>query len=198
MHLDSYVVFVEYLALKSHFTQKQYDYFKYHGKINTSRDIFLSRRDKAFFMRLAKLYPQNDMSDFLVANFIRGKRWIGDFLEEDADANFKEYRKRKESFSYYFKCEVETLLSQVENVKDAFRSEQNLYPPVINQYLGGTLSLEVLVVLNEFIDFRTKYDSVYNDPLWKGISMLMLKSLPFVKYDKARIKAILSDMVTNR
>lgn len=194
--MDAYEVFVLHQSLKYHFTKKKsYDYFKYHGKIKTSPDIFMKRHDRVFFMRIAKQHSSEDMFDFLVANFIKGKRWIGDFVEEDADTNFIEYRKRKEAFSYHFKNEVETALSAVESSKDMFQCQPNRYPTVINQYLSGTLSLEVLVVLNVFVCFRTKYDAILDDPLWKGISLMMIKTLPFVEYDRTRIEYILSGIL---
>jgi T4 gene Gp59 loader of gp41 DNA helicase len=195
--MDAYEVFVLHQSLKYHFTKKKsYDYFKYQGKIKTSPDIFMKRHDRAFFMRIAKHHSSEDMFDFFLANFIKGKIWIGYFLEDDADTNFIEYLKRKESFSYHFKTEVETALSTVESPKDLFQCEPNRYPVVINQYLGGTLSLEVLVVLNVFVCFRSKYDATLDDPLWKGISLMMTKTLPFVEYDRTRIESILSGIMT--
>lgn len=193
--MDAYEVFVHYLSLKNHFTVKSFDYFRYNGKTKISHGTFLTRRDKPMFERLSKRYRSEDMVDFLVANFIKGKRWIGDFLEEDADTNFIEYRKRKESFSYHFKTEVETALSTIKTTKDLFQCQPNRYPAVINQYLSGTLSLEVLVVLNVFVCFRTKYDATLDDPLWKGISLMMIKTLPFVDYDRTRIESILSGIL---
>jgi hypothetical protein len=50
---NGFTAYSEYLAIKRHFTTK-YDYFKYNGKVNVSKESFESRRDAYQFQRLSK------------------------------------------------------------------------------------------------------------------------------------------------
>lgn len=42
-------VYVNYLALKSHFSSPKYDYFKYNKKVRASLTSFNKRKDRYFF-----------------------------------------------------------------------------------------------------------------------------------------------------
>jgi len=49
LKVTPYQVYTEYLALKSHFTNKNYDYFKYNKKVRATLTSFNRRKDKYFF-----------------------------------------------------------------------------------------------------------------------------------------------------
>jgi hypothetical protein len=49
LKMSAFEVYKDYLALKNHFSNKNYDYFKYKGKVRTSIDSFNKRKDKIFF-----------------------------------------------------------------------------------------------------------------------------------------------------
>src|ERR1043165_446489 len=93
-----------YVSIKAHFTDKKYDYHKFRGKVKTSVDSFERRRDKFFFEKLGKKYPKAQLVNFFVANFIRNPYlWIGDFvMDEIAEENYIQWRKRTESLTYQF------------------------------------------------------------------------------------------------
>ncbi len=42
---DAFKTYVDYLALKRHFTTKTYDYHKYNGKVKVSFEAFQTRKD---------------------------------------------------------------------------------------------------------------------------------------------------------
>ena len=46
-----FAAFALYNALKLHFTSDSYDYFKYHGKTNVSKQTFTTRKDKYQFYK---------------------------------------------------------------------------------------------------------------------------------------------------
>ena len=47
-------VYLMYCAMKAHFSKNNYDFHKYGGKTKVSRDSFWKRKDKYFFVKLAK------------------------------------------------------------------------------------------------------------------------------------------------
>jgi hypothetical protein len=190
MKLTPYQTYCLYLAIKSHFTQKKYDYFKYSGAVRATVESFEKRRDKYHFGRLAKIYDQNEMIDFLVANFIKNKKWIGELLEDDADDNYMSYLKRKQSFSYCFDNEVTKLFNSVSDPRELFICSSNTYPKILTEYLSGTISLETFVVLNQFICFFDRFDETLNkdDVIWSVIRLKATKLTSFLNYDKIKIK----------
>lgn len=193
MKLTPYQTFCLYLAIKSHFTQKKYDYFKYSGTVRATPESFEKRRDKYYFSRLSKKYNENEMLDFLVANFIHDNKWIGDLLEDTGHDNYIKYLKRKQAFTYYFTNELTALLSTVDDPRDLFICSSSTYPRIINEYLAGTISLETLSVLNRFICFFDQFDKKIDqdDIVWSSVRLKSIKLHSFLEYNKKRIKDVL-------
>jgi hypothetical protein len=197
MKLDAYETYALFMALRSHFTRESYDYFKYGGKTKVSVQSFEKNRNKYQFQKLSKKYSADEMEDFFIANFIKGKSWIVDLLDDDATDIYLAYVKRKQSFTYCFKGEVSTIFSSVDDPRHLFQSSNGEYPEIINAYLRSDLSLEVLTVLNTFINFSDKFDERLgkDDIIWSKISFLIRKIKPFLQYDKSKIKNILKECI---
>ena len=197
MKISAFKTYCLYLSIKTHFTQKKYNYFTYQGSVKATEESFNLRKDKYFFVRLSKKYEETEMIHFLVANFVKGKKWIGEFLEEDAEVNYIEYMKHKQSFSYFFENEVSYLFSIVDEPKELFKYSSGTYPVIINEYLSGKLSLETLAILNRYICFLESMDNKYgkDDIIWSKIKLLAQKILPFLEYDKHKIVGVLKKHV---
>jgi hypothetical protein len=183
--IDAYKV---YLGIKNHFNT-EYDYFKYNKKVNVSYDSFLKRRDKIFF---AKLGNRKDkyLEEFLVANLMYNtKIWVGELLSEECEQRYKEWNKRQQSLSYAFKEEIEFMEGWGKNeFNDFFKIENGEHPKVIKKYLRKEISLETLVILDSILTFMKKYDTVISDPIYKEVSNLCKKYLPFLKFDKIAMR----------
>ena len=188
-------VYNQFLALKNHFTKDSYDYFKYHGKTNASVDSFMKRPDRFKFQRLSKLYKDQEMEDFLIANFIKGKTWVNQMFDDDAGDNYMAYRKRKESLSYTFGNELDKMFL-LQNPNLAFKATSDYALP-IRMYLQGDLSLESFAILSRYLNLREIYDAKYgeDDIVWGKISMLLKKFTPFLAYDDKKIKTILKEKI---
>ena len=193
MKLTPYQTYCLYLAIKSHFTQKKYDFFKYQGAVKATVESFEKRRDRFQFNRLSKKYDDKEMLDFLVSNFVKGKKWVGELLEDSAHDTYIEYLKRKQAFTYFFSEEVNRLFSSVSDTRELFICHSNKYPKIIEEYLSGSISLETLAVLNKFICFFDMFDKRLDkdDIIWSSVRLNTIKLLPFLEYDKKRIKDVL-------
>ena len=79
--MEPFQVFCEYLALKSHFSNPKYDYFKYNKKVRASLESYHKRRDRYFFEKTSRKYKDKEIVDFFVSNFIASDTsnniWIG-------------------------------------------------------------------------------------------------------------------------
>lgn len=194
MKLSGYETFCLYLALKNHFTQKSYDFFKYHGKTSASKDSFSRRRDKYLFEKLSRKYEAEEMRDFIVANLLAGKTWVGDMLEDDAAENYKNRIKVLQSLSYMFANEVDRALSGVAHPKELFTAPNGELPPIVEMVMREEISLETFVILNAFIGFIPKMDERLGDHyLWEKVRDKAVKYAPFVTFDRKKMTEILKE-----
>jgi hypothetical protein len=154
-------------------------------------------KDRFLYQRICREYDESVILDFFVANFIKGKVWIRDFLEEEAKDDYMSYMKRKQAITYNFDNELSKALSKVENVQSLFRNNGGQYPEIINLYLNNEISIETMAILNSFIGFSDKFDQKLgkDDILWSKIRLLCLKVQNFLEYDRSKIKNILKDKI---
>lgn len=189
--MTSYECYKLYLAIKQHFTKDNYDYFKYNGKVRSNPASFEKRKDKIFFQKLAK---HEDVEGFLVANLvINPKSWIKELAySEEAEQNYRDWLKKKQSLTYIFKREL-------SNLSDDFNSNftitgDNPHPNLLMLYLGGHVSLETLCLLldltgaKKYWDSKLEYDIIYDE-----VKRKIEKYTPFIKVDKEKIKKITID-----
>jgi hypothetical protein len=193
MRLSAFDTYCLFLALKNHFTRDSYDFFRYRGKVTASHDSFMSRKDRFQFQKLSRLHSEDSMRDFIVSNIIAGKTWVGDFLDDDAEDNYKKHLKVNQSLSYIFANELDALFSE-SRPNICFRAYKDRYPTAFMHHLSGDVSIETMVILNDFVRYISKWDSVYSDDsLWPKHSLLIKKYTPFLEYDKDKMKSILKD-----
>ena len=199
MRLSAYETYCLYLAIKSHFTTQSYDYHKYQGKIKVSKESFDIRKDRFLFQKLSRKYSNDKMNDFLISNCIKGKKWVGEFLDDDAEDIYRQYVKRRQSFTYVFANEIQKLFDSVSSPEKIFISStnQSYYPPVIESYLSNCIGEDTLCVINNFFNFVPKLDRDLgkDDILWKSIRIITIKLLPFIEYDKLSFKNIVKGAI---
>ena len=168
-----------YLALKLHFEGK-YDYFKYGGKTSASAESFEKRKDKYKFVKLSSKLSDPQILDYYLANFIRGKKWIGDFDK----TNWLEHKKVNQSLEYVYQNDIEKLLTIAENFDILFKVGEGNHPKLVKAYLGKKVSLETLVILEKILKFRESFDAKISETyIWPKVSLLIKKYEPFLKID---------------
>lgn len=186
--MNAFDVFKDYVALKNHFTTKSYDYFKYNGKIKANVNTFNQRKDRIFFMKLAK---HQDPKNFLVANFVESDNaWIGDLAyNENAQKNYINWSKRQQSLSYIFTNDVEHLDDKFDS---NFLVEDHQHPPAMKLYLRKQITIETLIILIDLVRcFSHWQKNMGEDIVWKELSHKLIKYKPFVQYDRVKMKNIL-------
>lgn len=189
--MTPYEAFKEYIALKSHFTTKSYDYNKFSGKIKSATvSAYEQRKDKVFFMKLAK---HKDVKGFLISNFIEDdKFWVGNLAyNEYAQSVYLNWLKRIQSLSYLFSSELSKLHEQFD---DNFIINDNEHPYVIKLFLRKEISLETLVILVDLVRCLSYWNKgMAYDPVWQDISMKVKKYKSFLSYDKEKYKNVIVD-----
>ena len=168
-----------YLALKLHFGGK-YDYFKYGGKTSATLSAFEKRKDKFKFVKLSQKLSDPQILDYYLANFIRGKEWIGDFDQK----NWLEHKKVNQSIEYVYKNDIEKLLTLVEEFDILFKVGEGNHPKLVKAYLGKKISLETLVILEKILKYRQQFDAKISETyVWPKVSLLIKKYEPFLQID---------------
>ena len=168
-----------YLALKLHFGGK-YDYFKYGGKTSATLSAFEKRKDKYKFVKLSQKLSDPQILDYYLANFIRGRKWIGDFDQK----NWLEHKKVNQSLEYVYRNDVEKLLTLVENFDILFKVDAGNHPKLVKAYLGKKISLETLVILEKILQYRKQFDAKISETyVWPKTSLLIKKYEPFLQID---------------
>ena len=194
--MTPYQVYCEYLAQKSHFSNVNYDYFKYNKKVRATITSFNRRSDKYWFEKTSRKYNDKEVVDFLVSNFSSADNpqnlWIGEIISS-GERTYSEWTKRQQSLTYLFKEQSKKLFSEneLESVFDCSKG----HPIVLKKFLGGNISLETLVIYHKIFLFGNKFDKKLNDPIWETVSLKIQKYSPFLNIDMFKYKKILRDIV---
>jgi len=183
-------------ALKLHFTSESYDYFKYNGKTNVSKQTFTTNKSKYQFYKLSRKYDLDELKNFYVANFIQGKGdWVGDLLQ-DGDENYTKWQKTQQSLTYTFENDIIVLLDKVENPNDLLVVRNNQFPKLMQYATQGDISLETLIILDDLMNFFPMWEKeIYDDIVWPNFKTKCVKYKPFLHYDKDKFKQILKEKI---
>ena len=122
-------VYKTYLAFKNHFTKKNYDYFKYCGKTNASKDAFNKRKDRYFFERMSRKKNDEEIRHYFLANFVEcgdpDALWIGDIIRNGNEYH-SSWLKRFQGLTYLF--ENESMFINKNNFEDLFSIKGHSHP----------------------------------------------------------------------
>jgi len=191
-----YQVYTEYLALKSHFNNPKYDYFKYNKKVRATLTSFNRRKDKYFFERTSRKLSDKEVVDFLVSNFVSADNpqnlWIGSIINS-GERTYQEWMRRQQSLTYLFKEQSSELLSETK-LEDVFNCSKG-HPIILKKFLSGQLSLETLVIYDKIFGFSKTFDKKLLDPVWETVSLKIKKYSPFLNTDIFQFKRILREII---
>ena len=191
---DAFEAYKLFVALRSHFTTKHYDFSKYEGRIKATKASFLKRSDVYWFHKLAQ-HPAKQ--SFLVANFAYGETdWIGNMVQNTAaESNYRQYCKVRDSLTYCFKQDLEKL----DPVFDSnFVVEEGQHPKLLRLLLRKEINLETFVILEDLCSFSRKWNRRITDTvIWPVVHHKATKFKPFVDYNKDKMKKIVVDLFKN-
>ena len=196
MKVTPFETYQTYLSMKSHFTNKRYDFFKYGGKSRATMTSFNKRKDKYCFEKTSRKYSDQEITDFLLANFVTTNTpqnlWIGEIINS-GERTYADWMRRQQSLTYLFKEQSKKLLSEKE-LEEVFNCSRG-HPPILKKYLGGEISLETLVIFEKIFSFGKKFNRKLKDPVWETVSMKMKKYVPFLNINVFQYKKILREIV---
>ena len=182
----SFNLYVNYLALKKHFSTQGYDYHKYNGKIRASFDKFVTRPDVYFFHKLSKM---DNPKDILLANLVANKNaWIRDIVEEDGERTYIEWQKRIDALSYTFKNDLNNL---DDNYQANFAVHNGQHPHIMTVYLRKQITLETFTIITHLANIFPYWEKEIVDKIIsRDIITLSQKYKPFLNFDQKKFKEI--------
>jgi T4 gene Gp59 loader of gp41 DNA helicase/T4 gene Gp59 loader of gp41 DNA helicase C-term len=197
---EGFAAYAIYNAIHLHFTSKSYDYFKYSGKTNVSKDSFLKRKDKYKFYKLSRKYSLEQLKDFFVANFIENDvNWVGELDGELGETTYKKWIKRRDSLTYTFQNDLDCIFEKVSKPDDIIRITSSHYPKLLTITMSGDICLETTCILNDLLKFMSMWDKKIDDDIvWPNWKMKLERYSPFINYDKNKFKHILKEYLDGR
>jgi hypothetical protein len=189
--------FAIFNAIKLHFNSDSYDFFKYNGKSNVTKENFSNRKDKYSFYKISRKYKNSDVINFYVANFLaKDVSWIGDIIGVEGEENYKQWQKRNQSLTYLFEQDIIRLFQSEETPENILKVNNSQYPKLLGETMQGNISIETLAIMNDLMNFFPMWNKKISDtviwPIWKR---KVEKYTPFIVYDKNKMKNILKENI---
>lgn len=181
-------------GLKLHFSS-DFDFFRYNGKVNLTKNNFESNKAKYQFYKLSRKYRLEDLKNFYVANLLeKDVNWIGDINNLEGEETYKKWQKRTQSLTYRFEQDIIGLLNDTQSPNEMLMVEDGQYPLLLKEVMHSTIAVETLVILNDIMNFFPMWDKKIADTIvWPSMRKKFVKYTPFIDYDKPKFTVILKE-----
>ena len=184
-------VYLMYCAMKAHFGKGDYDFVTYKGKTRIKRDTFYKRKDRSFFVKLARKYTtEQEVQNYFVANFIKDKKgYIANFNDE----NYESWKLKRQGFFDLFEVEMKPLVDAFE---DLFTVTNGQHPKLMKEFLGGRVSLETVIILDKLVSYSQSWNKqLEDDIIWIDLRNLMNNYERFLTIDQEQYKIRLLKLI---
>jgi len=200
--MNGYKAYRYFLALKLHFTTDKFNVFENKGNVRGSVETFQARNDRFLFDKLAKKFSlDKDLIQFIVAQYVyNNPNFIYEL--EQADDNYTQWIRVKESITRTFQDDLNELLLQHEkngySKDEIFNCTINDFPVIIKLYLGKRINPQTISILSEIDDSIKEW---LNNPnlslVLENEIRILLKMKGFFKYDRDKITKIFNEFCAN-
>ncbi len=188
---EGYDAYCLYLAINNHFYSDSYDYFKYNGKVSAKLESFMKRKDKYHFAKLSRKY-NDELRDFLVANFSKKKYYVRDLLEMECEKNYIEFKKRKQKLTYLITEEMKYLFDKYKHIDFCIGIKDGQHSNILREYLGGRIAAETLVAVDKIFGIFTDYDTMVSENfIWPKTRKRLDSLAPFLELEHKKLQTIL-------
>ena len=192
-------VYRTFLAMKQHFTNEKYDFFKYEGKVNAKESTYQARNDFYFFESLAKKLTPLEVKEYLLSNFVyaadTNKVWIGDIKRNGKD-KWIAWQKQNQNQRYIFQKDLGTIethmMTRGYDFNQVFKCD-GTHPNLLKMFIREQISLETLIILDMVLKFMLHWDQQLEDPLWTKLSLKVKKYKPFMSIPVSDYKQLLRE-----
>ena len=188
---EGYDAYCLYLAINNHFYSDSYDYFKYNGKVSAKLESFMKRKDKYHFAKLSRKY-NDELKDFLVANFSKKKYYVRDLLEMECEKNYIEFKKRKQKLTYLITEEMRYLFDKYKHIDFCIGIKDGQHSNILREYLGGRITAETLITADKIFGIFSDYDTMVNENfIWPKTRKRLDSLSPFLELEHRKLQTVL-------
>ena len=202
MSITGREVYILHHAITLHFTSKQYDFFKYQGKLSGNGINYNTTPGKTVYQTIAKKWSKDDIIDrfFSVLFFAKNKpTFIKDFLSQDADIIVNTWKKRNQSISYTFGNDLDTINDSGIS-RHTFNVISGDHPKIFKLMTTGKIGKDSVVILNKYLGFIDKWITLSGvDPYFTSTALKLYKAKPFIEpfvTDDIKMKNIIKSRLT--
>lgn len=185
----AFKTYIEYLALKRHFTLESFDYHKYNGKVNATFNKFQTRNDVFYFYKLSSI---SDKTNLILANILKNPNlWVRELLEESAQTVYLDWKKRIDALSYRFTSDLSLLK---EDYQSNFVVSSGNHPHLINLFLQKKIMLETFTILVNVSNTKDYWKETITDKTIAPKTILLSsKYFPFLELDTKKYSQIVKN-----
>jgi hypothetical protein len=193
--MDGFKAYRYYLAIKLHFTKDKFNVFENRGNVKGTRESFVARNDRYIFEKLAnKFSTDKDIIQFFVSNFAYGSG-TAIYDGKEADDNYTEWLRRKQSITKIFVDDLATLMTEMEvgrlSPDSLFISIDGEYPLLLKLFVGGKISIETIRIIDDLHPIVESWKDIPSVKyIWEDELRRITKLTGFVKYDKIKLGKI--------
>ena len=190
---DAYDAYRMYLGLRLHFNSKSYDYVRYNGSVNCTKDSFMKRSDRYFFHKMGKKY-NGELEPFLVSNFVSNESVNPKWLTGDqASENYNKWKKNQQSITRIFDQDLKKCLDIYDSFGIMFVTEsRNSHPPIVKMIQSGKIEIQSAIILDHYLNWIDYVEREVDDEwIWPRIRNMLRKCHPFIQCYEIKCKEIL-------
>jgi hypothetical protein len=188
--MTDYDAYCMFSSMKMHFNNKEYDYFKYNGRLKITHALYENNPYKLLFNRLSK---KPDPKNLILSNLLVNKKiWVTDCLSNEGETIRKNWDKINQSLTYNYKKD---LLNLNDNFNDNFIiANDNQYPLIVNLLNHKKITLETFIILDKLVNFLPRINKLIKDTIiWPELYFKILKYSPFIQVDREIYRKVTVD-----
>ena len=180
-----------YLAVKQHFSDNSYDYFKYNGRIRLNESIFHTRKDRFFYEKLARKFsdkPDDELRNYFVSNLSQNpKVWIRELVGIRAEETYTKWKAYQESLTYNLLQDVAKIDESHEgDFSSLFLCRDGQHPALLNLYTNSEIAIETLIGCDILMECFDRWNKEIDDTIiWPNIYLFCQRYRPFLNIEEA-------------
>ena len=194
-------VYQTYLAVKQHFSDSTYDYFKYGGKIRVNKVKFETKNlgwDKTFCEKLALRFKgkSKDLEKFFVSTLSKHPYYvIRDLAGYEADENYRTWKAYQESLTYNFQQDVSKIGELYKGPFDElFMCRDGQHSFLLTLYTNSEIAIETLIGFDILLGCFDRWNKEIDDPIvWPDIYTYCQRYRPFLRVEEQKFRQILKE-----
>ena len=194
-------VYRTYLAFKQHFSNPNFDFFQYDGKVKAKEETYQQRSDFYFFETLARKLTDQEVKEYMLASFISAedpsKVWIGD-IKRSGRHCWLDWQKQQSGMRYAVEQDLNAVVEYMETKGHTFNhlfKTLGGHPPLLKLFINKRVSLDTLIILDMVLGYMVQWDKELRDPLWEQLSFKIKKYKPFLSINTTKYKEIVRSKV---